>query len=163
VVIGTVSTAEKAAKARALGADHVIDYSRVDDVAAAAREATGGRGMSVVYDGVGADTFDASLDALQPRGTLVLFGAASGQVPPFDVQRLNRGGSLFLTRPTLKDYLATREELTWRAGDVLDAVADGTLQIEIGGRYRFSEAARAYDDLKNRRTTGKLLLTPDDD
>jgi len=159
-VIATVSTAAKAARASALGADEVINYREVSDVASAVRELTGGRGVAVVYDGVGRDTFDASLASLRPRGMLVLFGAASGQVPPFDLQRLNSGGSLFLTRPSLGHYLATRSELLERAGSVLEAIAAGTLQVEIGGRYPFAEARRAYEDLLARRTTGKLLLVP---
>lgn len=158
-VIGTASTEEKAAKARALGAAEVIRYDQVPDLAAAVREANGGRGVDVVYDGVGRSTFDASLASLTRRGMLVLFGAASGPVPPVDPQRLNSGGSLFLTRPTLVDYTASREELLWRSGEVLGAVADGTLKVEIGGRYGLQDAGRAYDDLEGRRSTGKLLLT----
>jgi NADPH:quinone reductase len=157
-VIGTVSTAEKEARARELGAHEVIRYTEVDDVAGAVRAANGGQGVAVVYDGVGKSTFDASLDSLAIRGMLVIFGAASGQVPPFDVQRLNRGGSLFLTRPMLAHYLRTRDELLWRAGEVLGAVAGGQLRVEIGGRYDLSDAATAYDDLEGRRRTGKLLL-----
>ena len=122
--------------------------------------AHGGAGVDVAYDGVGKATFDASLASLRPRGMLVLFGGASGQVPPFDLQRLNTGGSLFVTRPTLATHLATREELLWRAGDVLGAVADGSLDVAIGGRYPLAEAASAYGDLTGRRTTGKLLLVP---
>jgi NADPH:quinone reductase len=160
VVIGTVSTEAKAAKARALGADHVLNYTEVQDLAAAVRELTGGEGVAVVYDGVGKATFDASLASLRLRGTLAVFGASSGQVPPFDLQRLNSGGSLFLTRPSLGHYISTRHELLMRAGAVLNAVANGSLQVEIGGRYPLAEAARAYDDLENRRTTGKLLLIP---
>src|SRR3954447_21133027 len=159
-VIGTTSSDAKADKARALGADEIIDYTQVSDVAAAVRELTGGQGVAVVYDGVGKATFDGSLGSLRPRGLLALFGGASGQVPPFDLQRLNSGGSLFVTRPTLKHYILTREELLWRGGEVLSAVAAGTLQIEIGGRYPFSEAHRAYEDLTGRKTTGKLLLIP---
>ncbi len=159
-LIGTASTAEKAAKATALGADHVIDYTQVEDLAGAVRELTGGAGVHVVYDGVGATTFDASLASLRPRGTMVLYGAASGQVPPFDIQRLNVGGSLFLTRPTLAHYIATPEELAWRAGEVLGALADGSLRLEIGGRYPLGEASAAYDALEGRATTGKLLLIP---
>ena len=158
-VIGTASTEAKAAKARSLGAAEVIRYDQVPDLAAAVRAANGGRGVEVVYDGVGRSTFDASLASLARRGMLVLFGAASGPVPPVDPQRLNSGGSLFLTRPTLGDYTATREELLWRAGEVLNAVADGSLQVEIGGRYSLVDAARAYQDLEGRRSTGKLLLT----
>jgi NADPH2:quinone reductase len=160
-VIGTASTAEKLAKARELGADHVLNYTELDDLAAAVRELTpGGRGVAVVYDGVGKSTFDASLASLRPRGMLALFGGASGQVPPFDLQRLNSGGSLFVTRPTMVHYLASREELLWRGEEILGALADGTLRLEIGGRCPLAEAARAYDDLEGRRSTGKLLLIP---
>lgn len=159
-VIGTVSTAEKAAKAAALGADDLINYRESSDVAATVRELTGGRGVAVVYDGVGKDTFEGSLRSLRRRGMLVLFGAASGQVPPFDLQRLNGAGSLFVTRPTLAHYVATRAELLERGGAILDAVAAGGLSIEIGGRYPLAEARRAYEDLLARRTTGKLLLIP---
>ncbi len=160
VVVATAGGPEKCATAQRLGADHVIDYRAVDDVAAAVREATGGRGVDVAYDGVGRDTFDASLASLRPRGTLALFGAASGQVPAFDIQRLNAGGSLFLTRPTLAHHVLTRDELDWRAGEVLGAVADGSLAVTIGGRYDLGDAARAYEDLESRRTQGKLLLLP---
>ena len=159
-VIATAGSPEKLEIARRLGAATTIDYSRADDLAAAVLEANGGSGVDVVYDGVGKATFDASLASLRPRGLMVLFGAASGQVPPFDIQRLNSGGSLFLTRPTLGHYIATREELLERAGSVLGDLADGRLHLEIGGRYPLDEAARAYDDLEGRRTTGKLLLIP---
>jgi NADPH2:quinone reductase len=159
-VIGTVSTAAKAAKATAAGADHIINYTEVSDLAAAVREHTGSVGVAVAYDGVGKATFDASLDSLKRRGYLVLFGASSGQVPPLDPQRLNFGGSLYVTRPTLVHYTATREELLWRAAEVLNAIADGSLKIAIGGEYSLADAARAYDDLEARRTTGKLLLIP---
>ncbi len=159
-VVATAGGPEKCATARAVGAEHVIDYRAVDDLAGEVRRLTDGRGVDVAYDGVGRDTFDASLASLRPRGMLVLFGAASGQVPPFDIQRLNAGGSLFLTRPTLGHHLATRDELEWRAREVLGAVADGSLQVAIGGRYPLAEAAMAYDDLEGRRTQGKLLLIP---
>jgi NADPH2:quinone reductase len=159
-VVATAGGEEKCATARARGAHAVIDYRARDDLAGALREAVGDPGAHVVYDGVGRDTFDASLGALRPRGTMVLFGASSGQVPPFDIQRLNSGGSLFLTRPTLGHYLATRAELLGRAADVLGAVADGSLDVVVGGRYPLAEAARAYDDLEGRRTQGKLLLIP---
>ncbi len=159
-VVATAGGPAKCATARALGAEHVIDYREVDDLAQEVRRRTGGRGVDVAYDGVGKDTFDASLASLRPRGMLVLFGAASGQVPPFDIQRLNTGGSLFLTRPMLGHHIATPEELQWRAGEVLGAVADGSLQVAIGGRYPLSDAASAYDDLEGRRTQGKLLLIP---
>ena len=159
-LIGTASTAEKAAKATALGADHVIDYTQVDDLAAAVRELTDGVGVHVAYDGVGQSTFDASLASLRPRGMLVLFGGASGQVPPLDIQRLNSGGSLFLTRPKLSDYVATREEFEWRASEILGALADESLALEIGGRYPLGDARAAYEALEGRATTGKLLLIP---
>jgi NADPH2:quinone reductase len=159
-VIATAGGPEKCATARRRGADHVIDYRATDDLAGALREAVGGSGAHVVYDGVGRDTFDASLGALRPRGTMVLFGASSGQVPPFDIQRLNSGGSLFLTRPSLGHYVATPDELRWRADEVLTAVADGSLHVEVGGRYPLADAARAYDDLEGRRTQGKLVLVP---
>jgi NADPH2:quinone reductase len=158
-VVATAGTEEKLEIARRLGAAHTINYAKVDDLAAAVRDAAG-RGVDVVYDGVGKATFDASLAALRPRGMLVLFGGASGQVPPFDLQRLNSGGSLFVTRPTLGHYVATREELEWRAREILGAIADGSLEVEIGGRYPFDEAAAAYDALEGRRTTGKVILVP---
>ncbi len=159
-VIGTVSTAEKEKLARDNGAEQVIRYTEVDDLATAVREVTGGAGVSVVYDAVGASTFDASLASLRPRGMLALYGAASGQVPPFDLQRLNAAGSLFVTRPTLAHYIAERPELEWRAGEVLGWVADGSLEVRIGHTYPLEEAAEAYRALESRRTTGKLLLTP---
>ena len=121
---------------------------------------TDGVGAHVVYDGVGKDTFDDSLAALRPRGMMVLFGASSGQVPPVDPQRLNSGGSLFLTRPTLVHYIADVEELRWRAGEVFDWIAKGELEVRIGGTYPLADAARAQEDLASRRTTGKLLLLP---
>ena len=159
-VVATAGGPEKCAAVRDLGAEHVIDYRAVDDLAAEVRARTGGRGVDVAYDGVGRDTFDASLASVRRRGTLALFGAASGQVPPFDLQRLNAAGSLFVTRPKLLDHLATREELEWRAGEVLGAVADGSLRVAVGGRYPLTEAAAAYGDLEGRRTQGKLLLLP---
>ncbi|HZV49066.1 MAG TPA: quinone oxidoreductase [Candidatus Dormibacteraeota bacterium] len=158
-VIATVSTDEKAALARDAGADEVIRYDRVD-FTAEVRRLTGGEGLPVVYDGVGRTTFDGSLACLRPRGMLVLYGASSGPVPPFDPQRLNQGGSLFLTRPSLGHYTLTREELLGRAGDVLGWVTSGRLRVRIGGRYPLAEARRAHEDLQARRTTGKLLLLP---
>jgi NADPH:quinone reductase len=154
-VIATVSTPEKAELARGAGADEVVDYA---DFAAAARKSTDGRGVDVVYDGVGATTFDQGLDALRPRGLMALFGAASGPVPPVDPQILNRKGSLFLTRPTLVHYTQNREELLERAGDILGLVGEGRLDVRIGGRYPLDQAAQAHIDLQARRTTGKLLL-----
>lgn len=158
-VIGTVSTEEKAQLARGAGADHVIRYDR-EDFAAVTRELTDGEGVAVVYDGVGKDTVDGSLASLRIRGTLALFGAASGPVPPLDPQRLNSGGSLYLTRPTAAHYVRTREELDWRADELFAAVQDGSLDIRIGGRYPLAEARRAHEDLQGRHTTGKLLLIP---
>ena len=159
-VIGTVSTPEKAELARGAGAAEIVNYSETGDVAAAVRELTDGAGVHVVYDGVGADTFDASLAALRRRGMLVLCGAASGPVPPVDPQRLNAAGSVYLTRPKMFDYVATREELLARAAAVYAAVADGTLDVRIGGRYRLEDVRQAHEDLEGRRTTGKLLLDP---
>ncbi|MDQ6937982.1 MAG: quinone oxidoreductase [Actinomycetota bacterium] len=160
-VVGTVSTSAKEAVARAAGADDIVRYDGIEDaaeLATALLSANHDRGFSVGYDGVGRSTWDATLAALQPRGMGVLFGAASGQVPPFDLQRLNRLGGLFVTRPALGHYTATREELLWRAGDVLAAVADGGLRVDIGARVALEQAARAYDDLEGRRTTGKQVL-----
>lgn len=159
-VIATVSTAEKEELARAAGAADVIRYTEVDDLAGAVRELTGGTGVRVAYDSVGATTFDASLAALRRRGMLVLFGASSGPVPPVDPQRLNAAGSVFLTRPKLFDHVVTREELTARAAAVYSAVADGTLDVRIGRRYPLAEARSAHEDLQARLTTGKLLLLP---
>jgi NADPH:quinone reductase len=156
-VIGTVSAPDKEKLARQAGAAEVIGY---DDVAARVRELTGGEGVPAVYDGVGRDTFDASLASLRPRGTLVLYGYASGSVPPFDLNRLQLGGSLYVTRPTLAHFVASQEDLTRRAHDVLGWVADGSLHITVGGRYPLAEARRAHEDLEARRTTGKLLLIP---
>ena len=156
-VITTVSTEEKEALAREAGADHVLRY---DGFAGQVRALTGGTGVDVVYDGVGAATFDGSLASLRTRGMLVLFGGASGQVPPFDIQRLNSSGSLFLTRPTLAHYLLTPEERQWRARELFDAVLAGTLDVRIGQTYPLAEASRAQADLEGRRTTGKVLLIP---
>jgi NADPH2:quinone reductase len=158
-VIATVSTDEKAELARKAGADEVIRYDQAD-FAPEVRRLTDGEGVAVVYDGVGRTTFDGSLACLRPRGMLVLFGASSGQVPPFDPQRLNQGGSLFLTRPSLAHYTLTREELLGRAREVLEWVTSGQLWVRIGGRYPLSEAQRAHEELQARRTTGKLLLLP---
>ena len=163
-VLGTVSTAEKAELVRSAGAAEVLltvpRRGPGDDLAARVRDLTGGTGVAVAFDGVGRDTFDASLASLRRRGMLVLFGAASGPVPPVDPQRLNRAGSVYLTRPTLHDYVATRDELTARAAAVFAAVADGSLQVRIGHRYPLEQAARAHEDLEGRRTTGKVLLVP---
>ena len=158
-VIATCSTEQKAALAAEAGAQRVVLYSR-DDFVAAARDATGGRGVDVVYDGVGRTTFDGSLASLRPRGLLALFGQASGPVPPFDLQRLNAGGSLVVTRPSLAHFTATREELELRAGEVLGAIAKGWLRVRIGARFALAEAAAAQRALESRSTSGKVLLLP---
>ncbi len=156
-VIGTVSTADKERRAREAGADEVVRSTEAD-VAAEVRRLTGGEGVPVVYDGVGAATFDASLACLRPRGMLVLFGQSSGVVPPFDPQRLNAAGSVYLTRPSLGHYTRTRQELLDRASAVLGLVASGGLAVHVGGRYPLAEAHRAHTDLASRATVGKLLL-----
>ena len=158
-VIGTVSTEAKARLARDAGADEVIDYTQAD-FEAEVKRLTGGRGVQVVYDSVGKTTFDKSLNCLAPRGYLVLFGQASGPVPPVDPQVLNQKGSLFLTRPTLGNYTATPDELNARAGDVLGWVAAGRLRLRIERTFRLAEAAEAQRLLASRGTTGKLLLVP---
>jgi NADPH:quinone reductase len=157
VVVATTSTREKAALAQRAGADHVTTY---EEFAEAVRRVSGERGADVVFDSVGKATFDASLSALRPRGMMVLYGGSSGQVPPFDVQRLNSGGSLYVTRPTLVHYMADRAELLWRVGDLFEWIAKGELDVRIGGEYPLADAARAHEDLAARRTTGKLLLVP---
>ena len=157
-VITTVSTDEKEALSREAGAAQVLRYG--DDLADRVRALTDGDGVAAVYDGVGAPTFEASLASLRVRGTLALFGAAGGQVPPFDLQRLNPAGSLFVTRPTLVHYTRDRAELTWRAGDVLNAIAMGTLRVRVGAEYPLGEAARAHRDLEGRKTTGSIVLLP---
>jgi NADPH:quinone reductase len=156
-VIATVGTAAKAELAREAGADEVILYDEVD-FAAETRRLTEGRGVDVVYDSVGASTFLKSLDSLKPRGMMVTFGNASGPVPAVEPLLLNAKGSLFLTRPTLAHHIATREELLWRAGDVLSWIANGDLKLTIHQTYALSEARAAQEDLAARKTTGKLLL-----
>jgi NADPH:quinone reductase len=156
-VIGTVSTEEKARLAREAGADETILYTQ-QDFLAEVRRLTRGRGVSVVYESVGKDTFEKSLDCLAKRGYLVLFGQSSGPVAPVDPQVLNAKGSLFLTRPSLVNYVETREELQERANDVLGWIAAGRLRLRIDGTYPLGEAATAHRDLSSRRTTGKLLL-----
>jgi NADPH2:quinone reductase len=156
-VFTTVSTDEKAAIARAAGADEVILYTR-EDFAASVKKLVEGPGLHAVYDSVGKTTFDDSLKTLRPRGTMVLFGGASGAVPPFDLIKLSTMGSLFLTRPTLKDYIATRADLEARAGEVFNGIANGSLDLRIGHTYPLAEAAQAHRDLESRKTTGKLLL-----
>ncbi len=158
-VIGTASTEEKAALARAAGATDVIRYTEQDFVAET-RRLTSGRGVQVVYDSVGRTTFQGSLDVLAPRGMLVLFGQSSGPVAPIDPQVLNRKGSLFLTRPTIGHYVATREELRWRAGELLSWVERGELDVRIDREVPLAEARSAHRALEGRATTGKVLLIP---
>ncbi len=157
MVIATTSTAGKAALARQAGADHLAGYH---DFGAVTRQVTGGAGAAAVYDGVGQATFDASLAALRSRGCMVLYGAASGPVPPFELQRLAAGGSLFITRPTLGSYIASREELLGRASDLFGWIRQGRLSVRVGGQYPLAEAGRAHQDLAGRGTTGKLVLLP---
>jgi NADPH:quinone reductase len=156
-VIGTTSSEDKEQRARSVGADEVIGY---DGFAERVRELTRGEGAAAVYDGVGQATFDGSLSSLRPRGHLVLFGSASGRVPPFDPMRLEEHGSLFLTRPSVRHYTARREELLERAADVFGWIAEERLRVHIGGRYRLEDARKAHEDLEARRTSGKLLLLP---
>jgi NADPH2:quinone reductase len=158
-VIGTVSTQVKADLALAAGADGVIFYAR-QDFEPEVKRLTGGRGADVVYDSVGATTFIKSLNSLRPRGMLVSYGQSSGPIPALDPLLLNQKGSLFLTRPKLADYCATRLELLWRADDVLGWIAAGNLRVRIDHAYKLSEAAQAHRDLEARRTAGKLLLIP---
>ncbi|MFI9532348.1 quinone oxidoreductase family protein [Nocardia fusca] len=157
-VITTVSTDEKETLSRGAGAWEVLRYG--DDLAERVRELTGGEGVAAVYDGVGAATFDASLAALRIRGMLALFGAASGPVPPVDLQRLNAAGSVFVTRPTIAHYTRDRAELDWRAGDIFEAVADGSLTVRVGATYPLAEAEQAHRDLESRKTTGSIVLLP---
>ena len=161
-VIGTVSTEEKAKLARGAGADEVILYTEQNFVEETNR-ITDGEGVHVVYDSVGASTFDGGLDALRPRGYMVLFGQASGPVPPLDLQVLNQKGGLFVTRPSLGQYNASREELLWRAESLFTWIGQNNLDIRIGGSYALEDAAQAHEDLEGRKTTGKLLLIPQED
>jgi NADPH2:quinone reductase len=156
-VIGTVSTEEKAKLAREAGADDVILYTQTD-FEAETRRLTGGRGVDVVYDSVGKTTFEKGLDILRPRGYMVLFGGSSGPVPPFDLIQLSQKGSLYVTRPTLTHYVATREDLEMRAGAVFSMIAAGKLKLRIAHTYPLKDATQAHRDLEARRTTGKLLL-----
>ena len=158
-VIGTVSTDEKARLAIAAGADAIIRYDQ-QDFAAETRRLTDGQGVHVVYDSVGKTTFEGSLNSLRPRGYLVLFGQSSGAVAPFDPQILNAKGSLFLTRPTMFAYVATRDELLWRARDLFDAIGAGRLDVRIDRRVPLRETAEAHRALENRETAGKVLLIP---
>ena len=157
-VLTTVSTEEKAELSRAAGAARVVLYTQ-HSFLEAVKEETGGKGLPVVYDSVGKTTFEDSLKCLQPRGLLALYGASSGAVPPFDLIRLSTAGSLYVTRPTLKNYVQTRSELEARATAVLNLIASGELDIRIGARYPLEAAQQAHRDLEGRRTTGKVLLT----
>jgi NADPH2:quinone reductase len=156
-VITTVSSDEKADLSTLAGADEVLRYEGFADKV---RELTDGEGANVVYDGVGKDTFDDSLKSLRIRGAMVLFGAASGPVPPFDPQRLNAAGSLTLTRPTMAHFVQNAQERRWRSAEIFDAAANGTLAVRVGATYPLAEAAQAHRDLEGRRTTGKVLLVP---
>lgn len=158
-VFGTVSSPEKAAIAAAAGADHAIDYSK-SAFDAEIKDLTAGAGVDVVYDSVGKTTFEKSMASLRPRGMLVLFGQSSGPVPALEPQVLNSHGSLYLTRPSLAHYLLTRDELLWRAGDVLTAVERNRLVLRVDRTYPLADAAAAHRDLESRRSTGKLLLLP---
>jgi NADPH2:quinone reductase len=156
-VITTVSSDAKELLAREAGADHVLRYGGFPHHV---RELTDGKGVDVVYDGVGRDTFDGSLSCLRTRGSLVLFGAASGPAPAFDPQRLNAGGSLTLTRPSISHFLLNEQERRWRSTEIFNAVAAGNLKVRIGGSYPLADARQAHEDLEGRRTTGKVLLVP---
>jgi len=156
-VFTTVGSSEKADLSRAAGADQVFGY---DDFAGEARAATGGTGVRAVFDGVGASTFDASLDSLAVRGAMILFGAASGKVPALDPQVLNAKGSLLLTRPSLGHFIASPEELQWRANEVYTAIGDGSLEVRIGAEFPLADAAAAHRAIEGRQTTGKVLLIP---
>ena len=158
-VIATVGTQEKAGLARAAGADECIIYTK-SDFETETQRLTEGKGVHVVYDGVGKDTFDKDLNVLRARGYLVLFGASSGAVPPFDLIKLSQKGSLYITRPTLGHYTATRDELEWRANDVMQMIVRGELKLRIHEIYPLEEAQKAHRDLEGRKTTGKLLLRP---
>jgi NADPH2:quinone reductase len=158
-IIGTVSTPEKAALATGAGANDVVLYTRQNFVEEA-RRLTGGRGVHVVYDSVGKSTFDGSLDSLRPRGMMVLFGQSSGPVPPVDPQILNSKGSLYLTRPTVANYTATREELSARASELYGWIVQGSLQVRIDRTHPLADAAKAHAALEGRQTMGKVLLIP---
>jgi NADPH2:quinone reductase len=158
-VIATVSTEEKAKLARGAGADEVILYTQAD-FETETKRLTGGKGVDVVYDSVGKTTFEKGLNILRPRGMMVLFGGSSGAVPPFDLVALSQKGSLYVTRPTLANYIATREELVARSGAVFGMITAGKLKLRIEHTYPLADASRAHRDLEGRKTTGKLLLIP---
>jgi NADPH2:quinone reductase len=158
-VIATAGTEPKAQRARAAGADHAIVYADAD-FADATRAIVGEHGVDVAYDSVGKDTWERSLSLLKPRGMLVVYGNSSGSVPPVEPQRLSAAGSIFFTRPTLVDYIRTREELLGRAHELFDLIAAGALKLDVGATYPLADAARAHTDLEARKTTGKVLLIP---
>ena len=158
-VIATTSSDAKAKIIKDIGVTHIIRYDK-EDFLAQVKEITGGKGVDVVYDGVGAKTFDQSLQCAKPRGMMVLYGAASGAVPPFELQRLNAAGSLFITRPTIAHHIATKEEYRQRCADIFAAIAQNRLDVRIGKRYGLMEAPQSHDDLFSGQTTGKLLLIP---
>ena len=158
-VIATTSNSEKEKIIRETGVSDVIRYDS-QNVLQEVKNMTDGKGVDVVYDGVGAATFDDSLASLKPRSLMVLFGAASGPVPPFDLQRLNVNGSLFITRPTLANYITNRQELEMRMGEVFKLISNGKLKLRIGREYALAQAGEAQDDLAGRKTVGKLLLIP---
>jgi NADPH2:quinone reductase len=160
-VITTASTAQKAELSRKAGAVRVLDYPNdPQEFGAKIRELTDGSGVIAVYDGVGKSTFDASLASLAIRGTLALFGAASGPVPPFDPQRLNAAGSVYLSRPSRIHFIRTRHEFSWRTGELFSLIADGTIKVTVSDRYPLKNAAQAHRDLQGRRTVGSVVLTP---
>jgi NADPH2:quinone reductase len=158
-VIATVSTEEKAKLAREAGADEIILYTQAD-FEVETKRLTGGKGVDVVYDSVGKTTFEKGLNVIRPRGMMVLFGGSSGAVPPFNLIALSQKGSLYVTRPSLGNYIATREELQARSGAVLSMIGEGKLKLRIEHTYPLSEAQRAHRELEGRKTTGKLLLIP---
>jgi NADPH2:quinone reductase len=158
-VITTVGSEAKADLSKAAGAHHVILYTK-QDFEKEVRQITEGKGVEVVYDSVGATTFDKSLNCLKPRGYMVLFGQSSGPVPPLDPGQLAAKGSLFLTRPSLAQYAANRDELLWRSGDLFKWSAAGELKLKIDHTFSLADAAKAHEELESRRTTGKVLLTP---
>jgi NADPH2:quinone reductase len=161
-VITTVSTPAKAELSRQAGATDVLDYpgNDADGFGKRIRGLTAGAGVAAVYDGVGATTFDASLASLAVRGTLALFGAASGPVPPVDPQRLNAAGSVYLTRPTLAHFTRTSAEFAWRSGELFDAIAAGSINVTVSQRYPLADAAQAHTDLQSRQTIGSIVLMP---
>ena len=158
-VIGTAGGPDKVGRARQNGCDELID-TRSEDFVARVKELTGGAGVRAVFDSVGKDTFSGSLDCLAPRGMLVLFGQSSGVVPPLDLSRLAAGGSLFLTRPSMAHYLATRDELVQSASRLFDLVGRGAVRIDVGQTYALRDAAQAHRDLEGRKTTGSTVLLP---